>query len=428
MASRLTILLAASFLIRLIGLNQSLWLDEAVSANVVGSYSYQEIISKFSPNDFHPPLYYLTLKAWSGVWGDSETGLRMLSVISAMVTIAVVYLIGKKQKGEEAGWWAAAILAVNPLFVYYSQEARMYAWATMLLTLAIWALLEKKYWLYNLFSGLALLSFYGSAYLIASIGLYLLLKKDFRKFILTNWGATVAIILAYPLLTAQLRNSQLVLTQVANWSEVLGKANIKNIGLIGVKLVTGRINFYPKWAYWLLAGISSALVWLTVLVKGQKNKFWLFLVLAPLLLATGLSVKLPMMQYFRFLYLLPLVAMILATAKWRGWLLILMAVFSATYLTNPRFYREDWKAAAKSLEGEVVMIASVSDPVKYYSPKTEIVDLGEFFGGEREVTLIPYASEIHGINYRAAMEKMGYFKTGENDYRGVVVEQWEAGN
>jgi len=55
--------------VRLIGLNQSLWLDEAISANVAKNYSYSEIVNKFSINDFHPPLYIFSIKNldWS-IW------------------------------------------------------------------------------------------------------------------------------------------------------------------------------------------------------------------------------------------------------------------------------------------------------------------------------------------------------------------------
>ncbi|NCN22390.1 glycosyltransferase family 39 protein, partial [Candidatus Falkowbacteria bacterium] len=70
-----------AFLIRLIGINQSLWLDEATTARVVQQYNYQEIITKFSPNDFHPPLYYLFMKFWTNIFGYSEVALRFPSII-----------------------------------------------------------------------------------------------------------------------------------------------------------------------------------------------------------------------------------------------------------------------------------------------------------------------------------------------------------
>jgi len=56
MNKKIILIFLAAFLIRLIALNQSLWLDEAVTANVVRNYGLTQIISGFSLNDFHPPF------------------------------------------------------------------------------------------------------------------------------------------------------------------------------------------------------------------------------------------------------------------------------------------------------------------------------------------------------------------------------------
>ncbi len=134
---KLGIILFLSLFLRLIGLNQSLWLDEAISANVAKNYSILEIPNNFSKSDFHPPLYYMMLSAWTDIAGESEISLRMPSVIFSMVTIYVVYLMG--------GVGAAALVGFNPLLVYYSQEARMYSMVTMLLILGIYFWQKRKY-------------------------------------------------------------------------------------------------------------------------------------------------------------------------------------------------------------------------------------------------------------------------------------------
>ena len=133
MSKKLLIILFLALFIRLIGLNQSLWLDEAVTANIVSNYSYSEIITKFSPTDFHPPLYYLVLKFWTNIFGYSEIALRFPSVIFSLLTAWVLYKISWKvcptssrhDVGTTLGAWAAALFLFNPLIIYYSQEARM---------------------------------------------------------------------------------------------------------------------------------------------------------------------------------------------------------------------------------------------------------------------------------------------------------------
>src|SRR3990167_11022982 len=117
MGKKILLIFVLAFLIRLIALNQSLWLDEAITAKVVMSFGFKDIINKFSPTDFHPPLYYLFMKLWTNFFGYSEIALRMPSILFSLLTGYVIYLIG--------GIWAAVFFLFNPLIVYYSQEAQM---------------------------------------------------------------------------------------------------------------------------------------------------------------------------------------------------------------------------------------------------------------------------------------------------------------
>src|SRR3990172_9702928 len=169
---QLILLLILAFLIRLIAVNQSLWLDEATTAQVVKQFNLAEIVTKFSPRDFHPPLYYLFMKLWTGVFGYSEVALRMPSIIFSLLTGWVIYLIG--------GLWASALFLFNPLVVYYSQEARMYMMVTFFLTGAFYFFNNKKWLLFSLLSILSFYTFYGSIFFIAAFFLYLLYKNQFK--------------------------------------------------------------------------------------------------------------------------------------------------------------------------------------------------------------------------------------------------------
>ena len=52
-------------ILRLISLNQSFWLDEAITAKVA-NFSLPEIFT-FLKGDFNPPLYYLIIKFWANI-------------------------------------------------------------------------------------------------------------------------------------------------------------------------------------------------------------------------------------------------------------------------------------------------------------------------------------------------------------------------
>ena len=60
----------------------------------------------------------------------------MLSVFAGVATVAVVYSLGCALVGRGAGLLGAALLGVCPLHVWYSQEIRMYALQTLLVSLS----------------------------------------------------------------------------------------------------------------------------------------------------------------------------------------------------------------------------------------------------------------------------------------------------
>ena len=102
----LAILLFA-IILRVINLNQSFWLDEAISGLAARDYSFVGSIKDFLPGDTHPPLYYLLLKFWTNIFGFSEISMRNLSVIFGVATVYVVYLLGRKVKDEKFGFLAS---------------------------------------------------------------------------------------------------------------------------------------------------------------------------------------------------------------------------------------------------------------------------------------------------------------------------------
>jgi uncharacterized membrane protein len=418
-----------AFLIRLIALNQSLWLDEAITASVVKNFSFLQIITKFSPTDFHPPLYYLFMKLWTNIFGYSETALRMPSVLFSLGTGWVVYLIG--------GALPAILFLFNPLIIYYSQEARMYMMVTFFLTVALYYFLKNKNAiLFNSFVFLSLLTFYGSVFLITAFLIYFLYKKQYKNLFICLLVVFVYSLTISPLLYQQLINSKVALSQVTNWSLVLGKANLKNLFLIPIKFSIGRISFYPKWLYWGIAGTWTAFILIRILfIRTAIIKRVRYLLIFPLLLGFVISFFTPMLQYFRFIYLIPILCLILgfspSSQPWmnlRGSSLVGgFLIFSLIYLLLPQFHREDWKSLVKSLPKNipVYMILSSSDPVKYYDPSLNVLRLESLKDArQREILVIPYTAGIYGLDYKTLLNKNGYQLNKEVSFREITYERW----
>jgi 4-amino-4-deoxy-L-arabinose transferase-like glycosyltransferase len=132
-------LLALALVLRLVGIaRESFWIDEAYSVR----FSSGGIASILSQNaqDAHPPLYYLGLAAWRAVAGDSDARVRVYSVVWSLLGLGALFLLTRDLAGQRAAVIALGLGVVNPLDIYYAQEARMYAQAATLLTFAAWCL------------------------------------------------------------------------------------------------------------------------------------------------------------------------------------------------------------------------------------------------------------------------------------------------
>lgn len=87
----------------------------------------------------HPPLYQVGLKGWTSLFGRSVEAVRSFSLLPAVLTIPVLFLLGRQLRGPGVGAMAALLLVVSPYHLYYSVEARNYAWALFLSSLALLA-------------------------------------------------------------------------------------------------------------------------------------------------------------------------------------------------------------------------------------------------------------------------------------------------
>jgi len=115
---------------------QSLWNDEGNSLRPA-QRSVGDLIDA-AGRDIHPPGYYLVLKAWIAAAGESEFGLRALSALQGVLTVALAIALGRALFSRAAGNWAGLFVALSPFAVTYSQETRMYAQLALLSAASLW--------------------------------------------------------------------------------------------------------------------------------------------------------------------------------------------------------------------------------------------------------------------------------------------------
>lgn len=167
----------AGGLLRLVTLgDQSLWYDEAFTLNIVNQPGIMDIWHRVQETESTPPLYYIITWAWVKTIGSSgDAGLRLTSAMFGVATIPVSYYTFRGLVGERVALAASWIVAVSPLSIQYSQNARSYTLFTLLALLTVWALLKlldergKKYWLIWAISSILLIwtHYFGAFLLIA---------------------------------------------------------------------------------------------------------------------------------------------------------------------------------------------------------------------------------------------------------------------
>jgi mannosyltransferase len=80
-------------------------------------------IANVEPN---PPLYYLVLHYWMIVLGQSELVTRFLSLLFGVVSVPVIFKLGRSMHRPDVGVLAAFLLAINPFQIWHAQDVRNY--------------------------------------------------------------------------------------------------------------------------------------------------------------------------------------------------------------------------------------------------------------------------------------------------------------
>lgn len=131
----ISILLLVGAALRLFHLDyQSLWLDEMhtmLFSDPATSWAkyWQEVGA-----DVHPPLYYTLLRTLFATIAYTSVMARMVSAIAGILSIWAIFLLGREIRDNKLGLVAAAITTLNYYAISYSQEARNYMLAFLLVT------------------------------------------------------------------------------------------------------------------------------------------------------------------------------------------------------------------------------------------------------------------------------------------------------
>jgi len=205
------IVLAAILRLATLG-EQSFWYDEAYTPVHVLHASLWATLRAVVRSENTPPLWYVI--AWADSWllGTGEVALRLPSALAGIATVPVAWAIGRELTGRRTtAIAAAAFVTVNPLLVWYSQEARAYGLFVLLAAVAMLCFLRAlrsptrgRMAAFALAGSLALVSHYFAVFLLIGMVIWLAWEPARRHAALPAIAVLALVGLALlPLISAQ---------------------------------------------------------------------------------------------------------------------------------------------------------------------------------------------------------------------------------
>lgn len=351
----------------------SIWHDEAFSGLLV-RYDIGEMMHRIAL-DVHPPLYYLLLRAWTGLIGNTELTLRLYSLLFGCIATYLTWRVAQLlTRNKNIALASAFLFFANSFVIQHNMEARMY---TMGISLILGTLLYgvtaidrdgparwKAWGIFTLLASAALYTHYYTVFYIVAIGIALLTliwlqKKSGGEYIASLKGlfgsAGLVGILYIPWLPTFLK-------QVAQVSEDywIGAMTWWSIPKTLWKLLTG-VDAHPgygiqifnnafSWAhalYILLALLAVALYALLRTSQPRLRPVLLPLLFVPFIASALVSARTSIFLERYFIYTTPFLAMLLIIATYhisRPWIrnIVLSVLLIGTALSFPlRFYGLD---------------------------------------------------------------------------------------
>ena len=184
----LTLIAGLAIGLRLVNIGRdSLWFDEALS--YLAATLPAPVILANTVQSSHPPLYYVLLHFWRAWFPDTDTAVRLMSLLWNLLLIPAVYLLAGALFGQRRlALLAALLVAVSPFHVLYSHELRMYTQFMFLVTAGAWAYWQawhSNYWrwwaLFGFFFLAAVYTHLFAALALGAIGLHALIFRQNQR-------------------------------------------------------------------------------------------------------------------------------------------------------------------------------------------------------------------------------------------------------
>jgi hypothetical protein len=441
---------------------QSLWNDEGNSLRLAQREAPALIAA--AALDIHPPGYYLLLRAWIGLVGISEFGLRSLSAFCSLLTVAFTYALGKRLAAPGMGLVAAAVVAVSGFQVYYAQETRMYALLGLCAAASMWAFVRwtarprlVRAVVLLLVNAAGLYTHYAFPAVMVTEGIFVvaliiargrrrpaLAWATFWRFFALNLGTLV---LFWPLASTAIR-------QVTGWPRT-GQpvAPLTGLGTVAQWLTFGNTASAIDWYAYIWPVVFTLAALLPDWFRRRQPLAWrVLLPFGWLLLTVGAFFALGQYREANLKFLIPCeiaMALIIGRGIWLLWelgtaspvvftealprILAVMGALSGIYYsgvalnnlyTSSFFARDDYRAMARVIReapraGDVIILDAPNQRevfTYYYQDQAPIYPLPAGLGGDDATTRASVGGVISGAKRIYAL----YWGESERDPNRIV--------
>jgi hypothetical protein len=107
--------------------NRALWQDEAMLSLNIVNRSYADLVQPLDYNQGTPILFLWAEKTMVSWLGVSEYSLRLVPLVSGILSIGLFHIVAKNLIGSKALLFALALFSTSGALIYYASEAKQYA-------------------------------------------------------------------------------------------------------------------------------------------------------------------------------------------------------------------------------------------------------------------------------------------------------------
>ncbi|MFH1508532.1 MAG: glycosyltransferase family 39 protein [Candidatus Omnitrophota bacterium] len=265
----------------------SLWTDEAIfllyrKGSLLESLKYTWIKlfqGELGPGNHGYSIFSLLMSSLV----KDEFMLRLSSVIAGIISVVLIYYLGKELFGRRAGLISAFILAISPFHIYYSQEFRMYTFISFFTILTVIFLKrftqsgKRRFLLGYVISHTLNIYFHFTTVLIllAETIFFLFYRKKYSH-LLKAWliGLLIIILLCIPealFLIMYLRHHR--------WMEsfIIAVSTVSELGFISIKapfftLKNFLIGYNASLSIYLFPALLSSVLVIWGIIKTKKKE------------------------------------------------------------------------------------------------------------------------------------------------------------